>query len=388
MKIAFFSVAHISHGGGFERQVVRLTESLKEMGHEVVIISASAKFTYYLTMVLSFVYFVPRLSFPEIKKTQKEFEKNKKITVKEFRSISHLKSLLRTVDVVYSKNELLDITTLRFAVDKNTPPIICGMHTLLSFTIIDGIHSQIHNWLYKSRLYYFLLNIFDGFHCINNDQKKILEKNMKKKSIYYIPNFVEVPSRVIKNRGKIFTVLFVGRLSKQKGFDRFIKIIEVINKKKISNIQFVICGGGPLEKELLEIVQKYTNVDYKGSVTPDEIRKIYQISDVFSVTSCGEAFPVATMEALSYGVPVVGYAMPGMSDIILQGKNGFLVKPGNDREIIKKIIELKNMKDMKYLTMTKEAINTIKYTFSPKKLLIQYDKMFKSYESNEKGKSS
>jgi glycosyltransferase involved in cell wall biosynthesis len=67
------------------------------------------------------------------------------------------------------------------------------------------------------------------------------------KNIYLIPNGVDTNKFKPGKKDETFTVLFVSRLTYQKGFDIFAKLVEYLNKHK-TNYNFLIVGNGPLNE--------------------------------------------------------------------------------------------------------------------------------------------
>lgn len=123
---------------------------------------------------------------------------------------------------------------------------------------------------------------------------------------------------------KITAILSVGRLEKQKNYEL---LIEAIAKSK-QKINLTIVGRGSLEQKLKKLADKL-NVNLKiiEFVPHTELVKVYQSADIYIQTSLVEA-PVKTLlEAMSCALPCIGTDVPGISDVIDEGKNGLLVQP-------------------------------------------------------------
>ena len=94
-----------------------------------------------------------------------------------------------------------------------------------------------------------------------------------------------------------------------------------------------IVGEGPLRRELYAQVEALGLADRVTlpGVTRD-IAAEYRAADVFVLPSRYEALGLVTTEAMSYGLPVVGFAdCPGTNELIVDGRSGYLVVPGEDR---------------------------------------------------------
>lgn len=125
-------------------------------------------------------------------------------------------------------------------------------------------------------------------------------------------------------------VLFVGRITRQKGISQLIQAIPQIDPKA----QVVLCAGAPDTQELadeckrlIEEVQKTRDgVVWIQDVIPhEELRVLYSHATVFATPSLYEPFGIINLEAMSCGTPVVGSAVGGIPEIIVDGETGYLV---------------------------------------------------------------
>ncbi len=107
-------------------------------------------------------------------------------------------------------------------------------------------------------------------------------------------------------------VLFVGRLSLEKGILDFLAATE--------GLQRVIVGDGPLRDRVSETV---------GFVPPSEVGQYYERAAVVCVPSRREGYGLAAREAMAYGRPVVATRVGGLVDAIEDGVTGLLVEPGD-----------------------------------------------------------
>lgn len=113
-------------------------------------------------------------------------------------------------------------------------------------------------------------------------------------------------------------ILYVGRVSKEKGLDDLCKLQDKYN--------ITIVGDGPYLKKLKT---KYNNVTFTGYKFGKELAKYYASADVFCFPSKTDTFGIVVIEALCNGTPVAGYNVTGPKDIIEQGVTGFY---GNNLE--------------------------------------------------------
>jgi glycosyltransferase involved in cell wall biosynthesis len=123
-----------------------------------------------------------------------------------------------------------------------------------------------------------------------------------------IPNGVDLPAEVAEPDDPPH-VLFVGRLSEEKGILEFLDATEGIPR--------VIVGDGPLRLRVPEAV---------GFVSHDRLGLFYERAAVVCVPSRREGYGVVAREAMAYGRPVVVTAVGGLRDAV-SSETGFLVEP-------------------------------------------------------------
>jgi len=145
----------------------------------------------------------------------------------------------------------------------------------------------------------------------------LCEKNVIQKIIYNaVDNKAFKPIK--KNKNKIINLLFVGRLVNRKGPLYLLKAIKkIISTNK--NIKLTIIGDGP-ERSTAE---KYIRdnklgqfVDLKGEIIGKKRISYYQKADIFCAPYVDEAFGITILEALSCGVPVVGFKNESFLEIL------------------------------------------------------------------------
>jgi len=111
-------------------------------------------------------------------------------------------------------------------------------------------------------------------------------------------------------------VLFVGRLSEEKGILEFIEATEGMRR--------VVVGDGPLRDRVPEAV---------GFVPPRELGRYYERAAVVVCSSRREGYGVVAREAMAYGRPVVASAVGGLVDAVEDGVTGVLVPPRDPRAL-------------------------------------------------------
>ncbi|MFZ5424753.1 MAG: glycosyltransferase family 4 protein [Patescibacteria group bacterium] len=133
---------------------------------------------------------------------------------------------------------------------------------------------------------------------------------------------------------KFTRLLYVGRLEQSKGIHILLK---AISSKKIDNVILTIIGSGPYEKQLKHLVKEldlYNVVSFKGSLPHDKVINEYAEADIFILPSLRvEGFPMTLVEAMLSGLPIIASNIGGNSDAVTNEETGFLVTPGETKEL-------------------------------------------------------
>jgi glycosyltransferase involved in cell wall biosynthesis len=130
------------------------------------------------------------------------------------------------------------------------------------------------------------------------------------------PNAIRTSPPTIKNN-TLKTVLFLGRLTYQKGVNYFVEAARKILAQR-DDIQFVIAGEGDLLAGTMEYVANLrlgTHIHFTHFLNRDEVAEIYQRSDIYVMPSVSEPFGIACLEALANHIPVIVSKQSGVSEV-------------------------------------------------------------------------
>lgn len=126
------------------------------------------------------------------------------------------------------------------------------------------------------------------------------------------------------------TVVFVGRITRQKGLPYFLRSVEQLP----ADVQVVLLAGAPDTKEIAAEVEglvadlqtKRTGVIHIAEmVSHEEVVAVLDGADVFATPSVYEPLGIVNLEAMAMQLPVVGTATGGIPDVIVDGVTGYLV---------------------------------------------------------------
>ena len=129
----------------------------------------------------------------------------------------------------------------------------------------------------------------------------------------------------IEDRGYL---LFVGRISPEKGIETLAKAHQMMRNK----IPLKIVGHGPIYNELIE---KYPDAEFLGFVHQgEELDNLIKHARTIIVPSeCNENCSMSVLEAMSFARPIVGSRIGGIPEQIRDGIDGALFEPGNAQQL-------------------------------------------------------
>jgi glycosyltransferase involved in cell wall biosynthesis len=126
-------------------------------------------------------------------------------------------------------------------------------------------------------------------------------------------------------------ILYVGRIDKEKSLSVLVRAFAKLHAK-IPDARLVLVGDGNDKENLEKLVRRLRVADqvlFTGKIIGADLPKIYRTASAFAITSCTETQSIVLIEALASGVPAVAVDAGALSELIEDGKNGFLVRPNN-----------------------------------------------------------
>ena len=124
-------------------------------------------------------------------------------------------------------------------------------------------------------------------------------------------------------------ILSVGRLVHEKGHDVLIRALAILKDVK-RDLQVQIIGAGPERRSLQKLaddLQVADRVELLGVRQHDFVQRALEQSDLFVLASRSEGIPVACMEAMATGTPIIATRTNGLPELVLHGETGLLVEP-------------------------------------------------------------
>lgn len=162
-----------------------------------------------------------------------------------------------------------------------------------------------------------------------------LEVVRRKGNIHISPEIEEHTSKIremIAPNGELI-LLYVGKISEVKNLDFLARVSRMLEQRKV-NFKLVLVGDNSNNIEKQKVLAGFDpqSTLYLGKQMGDRLGALYKAADLFVFPSQTETLGMVTIEALSAGLPVLGADAVGTRDLIIHGKNGYLVRttePGN-----------------------------------------------------------
>ncbi len=263
-----------------------------------------------------------------------------------FRVIWHLYSILKkgSYDLVHTHGYFADI---------------CGLFVgkMLKIKSVTTCHGFIEHDL-KLNIYNFLdklaLRFCDNIIAVSDGiRDELFRSGIKKARISVIPNSVETffdkdalwTRRVEKRKAldiapKEYVIGYLGRLSEEKGLNY---LVEAVAELKDTAVKILLVGEGPAKLKLEQKVQAKgigNQIIFAGFRR--DAGSWLPAFDSFVLPSLTEGTPMALLEAMAAGLPVIASAVGGVPKVVTDGINGILIPPGNSQAISEKIQLLKD----------------------------------------------
>lgn len=209
----------------------------------------------------------------------------------------------------------------------------CITHSCKKGSYLASTVAALENYVHKYLNYYAYV---DYYVCPSNFQKEKYKQfgffNEKLVQIYHGYDYSSVEkAKLISGKTEEKYIVFVGRLEKIKGAHTLLKAI-----RSFPGITLKIVGDGTQEAELIAFKDAYglNNVTFLGKKTKLETLQIINGADFLICPSeCYEVLGFTVVEAMALGKPVIGAAIGGIPEMVINNYTGLLFQPGNSEEL-------------------------------------------------------
>lgn len=249
--------------------------------------------------------------------------------------------------------------------------------TILAMPLILTVHGRIIGWPWK---FFYWFGCFKA--SVITVPSEFLKKSLGFKKAIVIPNAVDLSkfNKVNLASRDFFNILTVTKFwfpGKARGLIELARIIFNLAKDFDRRINWRIVGFGPLLEDVKKSVStldkpKNVNVQWFGFDLP---QKYFSDSDIFAYFSYEDNMPIAIMEAMASGLPVVTNKVGAVNEIIDSTKDGFIASnPQDYQNILLKLMNDFNLRQ----SIGEAARKKIEENFSWKVILPRWIEIYKS----------
>ena len=261
---------------------------------------------------------------------------------------------------------------------RKTPFILISK--ILKRKIIIHFHAFSSNASVKrnhSFFYRIIFNLADKIIVLSNSWKNGVATDLgldeNKLTVLYNP-CSPLKERLINKEEKY--ILFAGTLNKRKNYEKLIYAFSKIHKKN-NSWKLIFAGNGEIEraKKITKNLKIKNKVIFKGWVTGKEKHNLFLNASIFCLPSHAEGFPMAVLDAWSYGLPVMSSPVGGIMDVAIHEKNIIIINPNEENDIANKIEML--IRDQNLMNkLSIESINFAENFFSLTSVTSKLDKIY------------
>lgn len=325
MKIAMMTNNYKPFIGGVPISIERLSDSLRKIGHEVVVFAPAYPKREKESNVIRYRSLpwnmsgavLPNCLDPLIEKTFKE----------------------GNFDVIHTHHPMLIGRTALYLSGKYGVPLVFTYHTRYE----SYLHYIGMPWL-KSFLPFYVREYAKHCHMVIAPTLRIkdyLEEIAVKTPVTVLPTGIgessfypdrEHAAMLRKDllRGKKYLFCTVSRLAPEKNIDFLLHSLSIRKREEANDFQFLIIGEGPQETKLKQLAAALgleEEVVFTGQVPNNQVKDYCHASDLFLFASTTETQGIVSLEAMAAGIPVLAVFAAGTSDMIINGRNGYMTVP-------------------------------------------------------------
>lgn len=190
----------------------------------------------------------------------------------------------------------------------------------------------------------YVRKILESAQC-NLVLSELLKEKMKKKapdaSVQVLPNAVTVPEER-RYQPAPAKIVMLGRQGKRKGSYDLLEALAGIKDQLPEETELWLCGDGAVEevKARAAMLGLEKQLAYTGWIAGEEKAACLKDATIHVLPSYREALPMSILETMSLGIPNISTDIASIPEVIHDGVNGFLIKPGDIEGLQKAVLRL------------------------------------------------
>lgn len=179
--------------------------------------------------------------------------------------------------------------------------------------------------------------------CVSKDiaKNRLLRDGFVAEKTVVIPNGVPQGEYLPRSWGKTLNLISVGRFIEAKDYPTLLLTIKKLTEEENIVIHLTIVGDGPLQDKMQCLINEYKLNEFVSLVgKKSNPLQWLKKSDVFIMSSIREGQPMALLEAMSTGMPIVSTNVGGIKDTLVNEEDAILVESGNADLLAKGVLRI------------------------------------------------
>lgn len=358
-KVAFY-LGDFKRSGGTERACIAVANGISEFSdHQVFLITTNSKAEepfFEIGPKVNIIY----LNINNLKGEYFLLAKRLKSSLKEYK-----------IDILIAVEVMSIIFLLPVFVSKIIGMTRIKLFVWEHFNFTVSLNKKMRFYLRK-----FAARFADTIIVLTQKDVELWKTNLKVRAkIISINNPSPFPISNNKYKAESTTVIAVGRLKYQKGFDRLLKIWSEFKRIRPNGLwKLQIIGSGPEGDKLKkQSVRLGIDSSLEWIENTAHIKPYYENAAFLAMTSRFEGLPMTLIEAQSFGLPIIAYDCLTGPEEVIDNDSGFLIKDGEIELFVSKLAQLTDSIELR-ITMSSSAIAKFA-RFSPDQIVGKWTKL-------------
>jgi len=230
-------------------------------------------------------------------------------------------------DVLHSHRFKENIIAYFSVVYRNNITLVCTQHGMPE--PLTGKTKALKKYILSKFNFSIISRKFTFIVAVSHDVRNALvnKYGFPDSRVVVIHNGTYIPEKQERyNRGDGFVIGSAGRFFPVKDYSLMVHIAEGVLKHS-GRIQFLLAGDGPEKENIISLIRKYKmEQTFRLPGFVDDMEAFYKSLDLYINTSLHEGLPMGILEAMSYGIPVIAPKCGGLTEIIDNGVEGYLIE--------------------------------------------------------------
>lgn len=300
------------------------------------------------------------------------------------KALWYLFHLAKDTDIIHTHSYYSNLIGIPLAGLAGVPVRLAAQHTDMSR--FPKWFWRVNGWLVNSWLVHYIVAVSP-----QTAEFCIKQAKMSAQKVIYVPNGVDLEKyhvnqiqsheqerlrQSLRLVADTFIIVTVARLHPEKGHKYLIEAMATVSKR-LPNVQLLLVGDGWLRSRLEQLVKDYAldrNISFLG--LRDDIPMLLSIAHLFILPSASnEAMPLAILEAMAMGVPVIATNVGGVSELLENRDLGYLAPPADAQALTEAIISMVEQTE-KRENMSQMSRLHVENKFSWHNTFTQYELLF------------